>query len=198
MLRTLDPDRSGTVSFDHFLSMATAQSAPVSLPLSPGGGAGAGGAGSPSSPSAALLALSLDEGSDPKVEEFLKVLEEYRSKCETEGNYEEAARATDQLATLRKQEEARRIRAIKSRHAQEKAAVAAAHDSQVSDFNAAWDRYLAEFDAMSALYVKQLQERQQGKLREYQEQLHQDLTKRPVKHGRELLEWRAREQLLAK
>ena len=33
------------------------------------------------------------EGSDPKVIEFLRILEEYRVKCEEEGNYLEAGRA---------------------------------------------------------------------------------------------------------
>jgi hypothetical protein len=43
------------------------------------------------------------EGSDPKVLEFLQILEEYRVKCEEEGNYLEAARAHRQLGVLRKQ-----------------------------------------------------------------------------------------------
>lgn len=43
------------------------------------------------------------EEADPKVMEFLRILEEYRAKCETEGNYLEAGRASEQLDTLRKQ-----------------------------------------------------------------------------------------------
>ena len=35
--------------------------------------------------------------------EFLRILEEYRVKCESEGNYLEAGRAAEQLDTLRKQ-----------------------------------------------------------------------------------------------
>ncbi len=35
--------------------------------------------------------------------EFLRILEEYRAKCEAEGNYLEAGRAAEQLETLRKQ-----------------------------------------------------------------------------------------------
>jgi hypothetical protein len=37
------------------------------------------------------------EGPDPKVVEFLRILEEYRVKCEEEGNYLEAGRAHKQL-----------------------------------------------------------------------------------------------------
>ena len=35
--------------------------------------------------------------------EFLRILDEYRLKCEEEGNYLEAERAARQLKTLRKQ-----------------------------------------------------------------------------------------------
>ena len=47
---------------------------------------------------------ALGEGPDPKVVEFLHILDEYRVKCEDEGNYLEAGRATKQLETLKKQE----------------------------------------------------------------------------------------------
>lgn len=97
-----------------------------------------------------------DEGPDRKVEEFLRVLDEYRAKCEREGSYEEAGRATEQLSNIRRQEEARRVKAIRTRHTAERADVLAAHAAQFADFNAAWERYLAEFDAMAALYVAQM------------------------------------------
>ena len=45
------------------------------------------------------------EEPDPKVLEFLRILEQYRRKCEKEGNYLEADRAHQQLEMLRKQEE---------------------------------------------------------------------------------------------
>jgi Ca2+-binding EF-hand superfamily protein len=48
-----------------------------------------------------------DEAADPKVLEFLNILDEYRLKCEDEGNYLEAGRANAQLELLRKQEERR-------------------------------------------------------------------------------------------
>ena len=52
------------------------------------------------------------EGPDAKVLEFLRILEDYRVKCEEEGNYLEAGRAHKQLAVLRKQEEKRQHKAI--------------------------------------------------------------------------------------
>jgi hypothetical protein len=204
MLRNFDPDRTGSISFEQLLQMAASRAAPPasSEAHSPAGGSSAGGPGG-----VAYEAMGgggfdggaqADEGPDPKVDEFLRVLEEYRLKCEGEGAYEEAGRATDQLAALRKQEEGRRVRALKARHAGERAAMQGAHAQQYADFNSAWDRYLAEYDAMAALYVQQMQERHGARLREYQEGLHQELLRRPVKYSRELLDWRSRETLLAK
>lgn len=43
------------------------------------------------------------EAANPQVLEFLRILDEYRLKCEAEGNYLEAGRAAQQLETLRKQ-----------------------------------------------------------------------------------------------
>jgi hypothetical protein len=203
MLKVLDPSREAGITYEQFVTMsqASAQPMPISSPPSdsrPGSTLDGGGGNGSAIFSEQVLVAALDEGPDPKVEEFLRILEEYRGKCEVEGNYEEAARATEQLDTLRKQEEARRIKALKSRHITERAEVAQAHVQQYSDFNSAWDRYLAEYDAMASMYVKQMQERHATKLRDFQETLHAELMKKPLKFGRELLDWRSREQMLAK
>jgi hypothetical protein len=60
------------------------------------------------------------EGPDPKVVEFMRILEEYRVKCEEEGNYLEAGRANKQLDILRTQEEKRQQKAIRVRQITER------------------------------------------------------------------------------
>ena len=60
------------------------------------------------------------EGPDPKVVEFMRILEEYRIKCEEEGNYLEAGRAHKQLEILRIQEEKRQEKAIRVRQITER------------------------------------------------------------------------------
>jgi hypothetical protein len=62
----------------------------------------------------------IDKGADPKVIEFMRILEEYRIKCEEEGNYLEAGRAFRQLGVLRKQEEKRQQKAIQAKQISEK------------------------------------------------------------------------------
>ena len=147
---------------------------------------------------AAATAAPMDEGPNVEVMSYLQVLAEYQLLSEGAGNYEECARVTDTAAQLRRQEEGRRVQALKARHVAERASVAEAQAQQFKDFNASWDRYLSEYDAMATLYVQQMQEKQLLKLRAQQEALHGELVRKPVKFGRDVLEWRGREAVLVK
>lgn len=80
------------------------------------------------------------EGTDPKVMEFLRILDEYRLKNENEGNYEEAERASKQLDNLRKQEMKRQVKALKARQIAERQDIQVAHNLQFEEFNKAWDK----------------------------------------------------------
>eukprot|EP01029_Cantina_marsupialis_P029027 TRINITY_DN778432_c0_g1_i1.p1 TRINITY_DN778432_c0_g1~~TRINITY_DN778432_c0_g1_i1.p1 ORF type:complete len:347 (-),score=95.84 TRINITY_DN778432_c0_g1_i1:199-1239(-) len=135
---------------------------------------------------------------DPKVLEFLKILSKYREKCESEGNYLEAARATKQLDTLRKQEEKRQHKALKARQLSERQDVQIAHNMQFAEFNAAWDKYIEEYDQMAQMYIKQMTERHAQQLTEFQEDMREKMARKPPKFSRELLDWRQRQHMLAK
>lgn len=74
---------------------------------------------------------------------LVSITAEYRLKCEDEGNYLDAGRAHKQLGVLRKQEEKRQQRAVKSRQNVEKDEVLLSHNAQYSEFNDAWDGYMA-------------------------------------------------------
>jgi hypothetical protein len=138
------------------------------------------------------------EQPDPKVMEFLRILEEYRRKCEAEGNYLEAGRAHQQLETLRKQEEKRQQKAVRARQIAERQDVQIAHNMQYTDFNAAWDKYLEEYDRMAQMYIQQMSERHAVNLLEFQRKLQNEMSERPPKWSRELLEWRRRQHMLAR
>jgi len=144
MLQDVDPDRAGYLTFEQFVSLV--QTFSGNMP---------------------------DEGPDPKVMEFLRILDEYRLKCEMEGNYLEAERATKQLEMLRKQEEKRQMRALKARHEAEKQDVQIAHNMQFAEFNSAWDSYLAKYDEVAQRYIREMTEKHEQKLREYQEELNE-------------------------
>eukprot|EP00752_Nemacystus_decipiens_P001538 g1507.t1 len=138
------------------------------------------------------------EGPDPKVMEFLRILEEYRVKCEEGGDYLEAGRAQRQLDVLRRQETKRQQKAVRARQLCERQDVQVAHNMQFQDFNAAWNKYLEEYDRMAQMYVQQMTERHAVGLMEHQRKLQQELRDKPPKWSKELLEWRRRQHILAR
>ncbi len=138
------------------------------------------------------------EGADPKVLEFLRILEEYRVKCEEEGNYLEAGRAHKQLSVLRKQEEKRQQKAVKARQISERQDVQLAHNMQFSDFNSAWDKYMQEYDSMAQMYIQQMTERHAMVLLEFQKQLRTELAAKPPRWSHELLEMRRKQHVNAR
>lgn len=138
------------------------------------------------------------EGPDPKVMEFLRILEEYRIKCEEEGNYLEAGRAHKQLGVLKKQEEKRQQKSIRARQLSERQDVQLAHNMQFSDFNASWDKYMEEYDNMAQMYIQQMTERHATILLEFQKQLRQELSNKPPKWSKELLEQRRKQHINAR
>ncbi|CAM9298428.1 unnamed protein product, partial [Choristocarpus tenellus] len=112
------------------------------------------------------------EGPDPKVMEFLRILEEYRLKCEEGGDYLEAGRAQRQLEVLRRQETRRQQKAVRARQLSERQDVqVVAHNMQFQDFNAAWNKYLEEYDRMAQMYIQQMTERHAVGLLDYQQKM---------------------------
>jgi pterin-4a-carbinolamine dehydratase len=136
-------------------------------------------------------------GPDPKVMEFINILEEYRIKCEEDGNYLEAQRADAQLVALRKQEFKRQSKSIKARQIAERQDIQIAHNMQFNDFNQSWDHYMEEYDRMAQAYIKQMTEKHIADLKEFQDKLQQEIVERPPKFSKELIEWRRRQHRLA-
>jgi hypothetical protein len=138
------------------------------------------------------------EGSDPKVLEFLRILEEYRLKCEEEGNYLEAGRAFKQLGVLRKQEEKRQQKVIQARQISEKQDVQLAHNMQLSEFNRSWDRYMNDYDQMAQSYIQQMTERHAIVLLDFQKKLRQELASKPPRWSKDLLDQRRKQHISAR
>ncbi|KAE8911332.1 hypothetical protein PF005_g12470 [Phytophthora fragariae] len=177
---------SGIISFDDFVSLIqnhVLRQQELEQELA-GGGAGVGGD-------------RLRPGPDPKVMEFIAILEEYRLKCEEDGNYLEAQRADSQLTALRRQEFKRQSKSLKARQIAERQDVQIAHNMQFNDFNQAWDQYMEEYDRMAQAYVKQMTEKHAADLAAFQDKLQQEILERPPKFSKELIEWRRRQHRLA-
>lgn len=138
------------------------------------------------------------EGSDPKVLEFLRILEEYRLKCEDEGNYLEAGRAFKQLGVLRKQEEKRQQKVIQARQISERQDVQLAHNMQLAEFNKSWDRYMNDYDQMAQTYIQQMTERHAIVLLDFQKKLRLELASKPPRWSKDLLDQRRKQHISAR
>jgi hypothetical protein len=173
LLNEVDPDHNGKVTFEEFIKI-------LSL-----------GREQPEDADADAVA-------DKKVVEFLRILNEYRMKCEEEGKYLEAERASQQLATLQGQEKKRQKRQFRAKQIAERQDVQIAHNMQFAEFNQSWDKYMEEYDQMAQLYIQQMTEKHAKQLKDHQEMIIQKVMSQPPKFTRELLDWRRRQHLLAK
>mmetsp|Transcript_9780 Transcript_9780/g.16465 ORF Transcript_9780/g.16465 Transcript_9780/m.16465 type:complete len:86 (+) Transcript_9780:506-763(+) len=72
---------------------------------------------------------------DNKVLDFLRLLEEYRKKCEIEGNYQEAKKARGKFDELLKKETIRQKNNIRAAQEQELQNIEAAQKAQFLEFS---------------------------------------------------------------
>jgi len=174
LLHQVDPDNNGKVSFEEFLQI-------LSLGREERETVSAG-----------------DDPTDTKVLEFLNILNEYRIKCEEEGKYLEAERAAKQLSALQKQEKQRQNKSYRAKQIAERQDVQIAHNMQFASFNQSWDKFMEEYDQMAELYIQQMTDKHQKRLREFQEETIKAIMQKQPKFSRELLDWRRRQHLLAR
>ena len=93
---------------------------------------------------------------DSKVLDFLRLLEEYRRKCEEEGNYAEARKASSKFDELLKKEVARQRNNIRAAQEHELANIEAAQKAQFVEFSQAWDHYMSDYEATAYLSLEKL------------------------------------------
>ena len=91
---------------------------------------------------------------DSKVLDFLRLLEEYRRKCEDEGNYAEARKAASKFEELLKKEVARQRNNIRAAQEHELANIEAAQKAQYEELSQAWDHYMSDYEAIAYLSLE--------------------------------------------
>jgi hypothetical protein len=134
---------------------------------------------------------------EAKIQDFLNLLAEYRRKCEDEGNYEEARKARAKYEELRKKESARQLNSMRMVQDQELQNVENTQKQQYAEFSAAWDNYMAEYEATAYHSLEKLKEKHMLEYQSFREKALREARNR-VKHSKELLELRKKEQTLAK
>ncbi|OMJ74556.1 hypothetical protein SteCoe_26487 [Stentor coeruleus] len=132
-----------------------------------------------------------------KVLDFLQLLEEYRLKCESEGNYNEAKKAQLKYDELKKKETFRQLQQMKEAQEKELHSLEDAQNTQLEDFNKAWDSYMAEYEATAYKSLEKLKEKHIQEYQELMEKVTAEAQKK-VKHSKELLGLRQKQQVLAK
>merc|ERR1712010_157740 len=60
------------------------------------------------------------------------------------------------------------------------------------------DKFMEEYDQMAELYIQQMTDKHQKRLREFQEETIKAIMQKQPKFSRELLDWRRRQHLLAR
>ncbi len=96
---------------------------------------------------------------DNKVLDFLRLLEEYRKKCEIEGNYQEAKKAAGKFEELLRKETIRQKNNIRAAQEQELQNIEAAQKAQFLEFSQAWDNYMSDYEATAYLSLEKLKEK---------------------------------------
>ena len=132
-----------------------------------------------------------------KVLDFLQLLEEYRQKCETEGNYTEAKKAQLKYEELKKKETIRQLQQIKETQEKELRGLEESQNSQIEEFNKAWDSYMSEYEATAYKSLEKLKEKHIAEYQELMEKATIEAQKK-VKYSKELLALRQKQQVLAK
>jgi len=142
--------------------------------------------------------FALVEDEKAKVFELLRVLEEFRTKSEEAGNYNEAARTHKQLNILRKQEEKRQIGVIVIRHEAEREKLRAAHQQQLDEFNVAWDQYMSDYESLATQYIQNLKDRHMEDMSTANSEMQETLVIKPPRFSKELIDQRGRQHAAAR
>lgn len=175
LLDNIDPNHDGRIGFSEFLQMLS----DVEKELEPD------------------YENSEAVQAENKVLDFLQLLEEYRLKCQSEGNYPEAKKAKMKFDELKKKETERQLQQTRETQEKELNNLEEAQNNQIDDFNKAWDSYMAEYEATAYKSLEKLKEKH---IAEYQEMMEKVTAEaqRKVKYSKELLALRQKQKVLAK
>jgi hypothetical protein len=175
LLDEIDPNHDGKLAFNEFLKMLSDLEKELAAP---------------EETSEAVQA-------ENKVLDFLQLLEEYRLKCQAEGNYSEAKKAQLKYDELKKKETFRQLQQTRESQEKELQSLEEAQNTQLEEFNKAWDSYMAEYEATAYKSLEKLKEKHIAEYQEMMEKITIEAQKK-VKHSKELLELRQKQHTLAK
>lgn len=134
---------------------------------------------------------------DVPLDEYIKILAEYRHLCEAKGNYKEAELVQHVLKQLRLEEESRHFNALTQQQESERQGLEEAHMLEFQNFNRIWNEKIDSFEEHQLDCEAAMLERHSMELAEFHADMANELPKRP-KFSKELLNMRKIQETLAK
>ena len=89
---------------------------------------------------------------DVPLDEYIRILAEYRRCCERRGNYKEAELVQHVLKQLRLEEENRHVSALAQQQASERQGLEEAHMLEFQNFNRIWNEKIDNFEVNLLTY----------------------------------------------
>mmetsp|Transcript_56888 Transcript_56888/g.101527 ORF Transcript_56888/g.101527 Transcript_56888/m.101527 type:complete len:330 (-) Transcript_56888:1712-2701(-) len=135
-------------------------------------------------------------GADVPLDEYIKILAEYRRCCERKGNYKEAELVQHVLKQLRLEEENRHVTALTQQQESERQGLEEAHMLEFHNFNRIWNEKIDTFEEHQLDCEAAMLERHSMELAEFHADMTNEIPKKP-KFSKDLLNVRSIQQTLA-
>ncbi len=156
-VENVDPNSAGHISFEEFIELM--QQVENRIVKQGGSASGTGAAQDQTLQQAVSRGGLINIQADSKVLDFLRLLEEYRRKCEEQGNYAEARKSRSKFEELLRKETQRQKNNIRAAQEQELQNIEAAQKAQFLEFSQAWDNYMSDYEATAYLSLEKLKVR---------------------------------------
>ena len=134
---------------------------------------------------------------DVALDEYIKVLAEYRRNCEAKGNYKEAELVQHVLKHLKLEEESRHVRALTEQQDMEKMGLEEAHLLEFQTFNRIWNEKIDSFEEHQLDLEAMTLERHSMELAKFHAQMTEQMPRR-IKFSKDLLNLRSIQETLAR
>jgi hypothetical protein len=134
---------------------------------------------------------------DVPLDEYIKVLAEYRRTCEQRGNYKEAELVQHVLKQLRMEEENRHLSALTAQQESERQGLEEAHMLEFQNFQRIWNEKIDGFEEHQLDCEAAMLERHSKELALFHNEMTSEMPRRP-KFSKDLLNLRKIQETLAK
>ena len=135
-------------------------------------------------------------GEDVRLDEFIRILAEYRQDCENKAQYKEAELVHHVIKHLRLEEETRHVKGMTEQQEMERKGLEEAHALEFQNFNMLWNKKIDAFEEYQVDQEAAMLERHGTELSVFHNEMSQR-EPRQAKYSKELLNIRTIQQTLA-